>query len=52
MAMEKQKKYCKEKGVPMFAPIDGICWSCKNKIPDRGDKHITGCPLCHRSYCS
>lgn len=49
--MKKQKSYCDRNGVPMFAPMDGICWSCNMEIPDNGDEHITGCPHCHRSYC-
>ena len=43
-----------------FAPSDGRCWSCMEKITegDRGitveslgEWIITGCPYCHRSYC-
>lgn len=58
-AHEAQTKYCKEKGVPHFAPPD-ICWSCHTNIymGDRGisveqasKTLVTGCPYCHRSYC-
>ena len=49
--MEKQQKYCKEKGIPMFAPIDGRCFKCGKQIPDTNEKHITGCPHCCKSFC-
>lgn len=49
--MELQKKYCKERGYPFFAPEDGVCWSCNRKIEDTDKEHITGCPHCNRSFC-
>lgn len=49
--MAKQAAFCKANKIPMFAPRTGICWSCHQQIPDRGDEHITGCPLCCRTYC-
>lgn len=27
-----QKKYCQEKGLPLFAPVDGVCWGCYRNI--------------------
>ena len=41
---------------PDFCPADGICWSCKTDLVERyGDRfpriYISGCPVCHRSYC-
>ena len=49
--MAKQLKYCKDNKLPFFAPRSGICWSCHQQIPDRGDELITGCNHCCRSYC-
>ena len=49
--MEKQKAFCKEKGLPFFAPDNGVCWSCGKIITDQGNSHITGCEHCSRSYC-
>lgn len=56
-AIEAQKQYCDEHEAPFFAPLNGICWSCKkqifNIIPVETARSslITGCPNCHRSYC-
>ena len=55
--IENQKKYCKEKGLPLFVPGDGICFSCHKQIYEKiteevaATEHITGCPICHRTYC-
>lgn len=49
--MELQKEFCVRNKKPMFAPTDGVCWSCGRRISDNGDKLITGCEHCHRSYC-
>ena len=49
--MQKQLAYCVEHNLPMFAPQDGICWSCNQQIPDHGDNLITGCTHCNRTYC-
>jgi hypothetical protein len=51
MRLVKQIEYCKKNNLPMFAPEDGICWSCHRQISDSGTKHITGCERCHRTYC-
>ena len=50
MELTKQKKYCEEKGYPMFAPLDGICWHCHKQFEDTDKWVITGCSHCHRSY--
>lgn len=65
-ATEAQKNLQKEKGLPAFAPRDGICWACRSQIYSEIDhgkyktgidvdkaatELITGCPHCHRSYC-
>lgn len=56
--LRNQEKYCQEKKAPFFMPSDGICYSCRRDIIPRliekgedGNNLITGCPLCHRSYC-
>ena len=52
--IERQKELCKG-GFPMFAPDDGICWTCRRQIyqdpTTDGSILVTGCPFCHRSYC-
>lgn len=56
-AAAAQAKYCKENNLPLFAPYDGVCWACRRNIYEiisiegAGNHLITGCPLCHRSYC-
>ena len=49
--MEKQKELCERKGWPFFAPSNGKCWGCGKEVPDNGEKLITGCPHCNRTYC-
>lgn len=49
--MKKQIIYCKENKLPMFAPEDGICFSCNRRINDKGDDLITGCESCNYSFC-
>ena len=57
IASMAQKSYCKTKGLPHFAPTNGICWNCRNNIFKKISFYqaattlITGCPHCHRSYC-
>ncbi len=52
-----QAEYQKRTHSPDFAPSDGVCWSCNRQIYEVLSKEyvstrlITGCPLCHRSYC-
>lgn len=51
------RRFCKEKGWPNFAPRDGFCWSCGEQIFNHisletaSSQDITGCPCCSRSYC-
>jgi len=49
--MNLQKQYCENKGIPMFAPLDGVCFHCGKTIRDTANKHITGCEHCNHSYC-
>ena len=57
--ISRQEDYCHYKGLPFFMPANGVCWSCgKDMVKpllERGmsgdEDHITGCPICHRSYC-
>lgn len=30
--IKAQSKYCKKRGLPRFAPSDGICWHCHRNI--------------------
>lgn len=65
-AIAAQRKYCEEKKMPHFAPRDGVCWRCYRNIykpvnhgpyttgisvEDAGNRLVTGCPHCCRSYC-
>lgn len=56
-ACAAQKKYCESRDLPHFAPIDGRCFACHRQIYDdisvetAESELITGCPICHRSYC-
>jgi len=55
--LKLQADYCKRTGLPDFAPKNGICYSCHRQIyqyiseKKASTELITGCPICHRSYC-
>ncbi|WP_027633352.1 hypothetical protein [Clostridium hydrogeniformans] len=61
--MRIQKELCEEKGYPNFAPSSGTCWKCnrniyqsyqireRKSIGETGERLVTGCPHCFRSYC-
>lgn len=57
--IRNQEQLCKKRGIPVFMPYNGICWSCGRDIVaplikeglNGGETHMTGCPFCHRSYC-
>ena len=55
--IKAQYEYCKEKRLPNFTPVNGICWNCHNNIYERitleqaGSDLISGCPICHYSFC-
>lgn len=55
-AMKAQLDYCEKMKYPRFAPVDGICYYCKNQIYSlisaerAGEELITACPHCCRSY--
>lgn len=57
-AHKAQTEYCKKNNAPHFAPIR-FCFACRRDIYGKngysvkgaGECLITGCPLCHRSYC-
>lgn len=58
LGAERQEQYANEKKLPLFAPSDGQCYSCRRNIYDdertlaeAGHTLITGCPFCCRSYC-
>ena len=54
---EAQKQYCNEHGYPIFMPLDGRYGRCGHNIFDVIDLEsasnslITGCPICHNSFC-
>ena len=52
-ARAAQAHLCATKGLPHFAPENGVCWSCHRQIYEEldGKSFVTGCPFCHRSYC-
>ena len=62
-AILAQDAYCMARGLPRFAPSDGVCWYCGDQIytPSRrgggitveeaGSRIITGCPHCHKTFC-
>lgn len=52
-ALRAQRALCETRGLPHFAPADGVCWSCHRQIYEAmdGASYVTGCPFCHRSYC-
>ncbi|HEC1651073.1 TPA: hypothetical protein R1156_003018 [Yersinia enterocolitica] len=64
-AQKAQAEYCQNKGVPHFAPLNGICFRCKKDIYQQhslnghstgitveraGSELVTYCPHCNRSY--
>ena len=55
--IEAQDKYCKTKHLPNFTPSGGLCWHCGKNIYDSitleqaGSELISGCPVCHYSFC-
>lgn len=55
--IKAQKEYCAKHEAPYFAPHDGFCTSCHHQIyskinhDEASNELITGCPICHRSYC-
>ena len=58
-SIEAQKNYCQENRLPFFAPYDGKCYRCGHQLfgedgislKGAGNFHITGCPVCHYSFC-
>jgi hypothetical protein len=59
VAAAAQRRYCAAKSLPMFAPSDGRCGWChgdidgkgRYSVEEAGSGMITGCPICHRSFC-
>lgn len=61
-AAEAQRRYCRERKIPVFAPRGGICFRCGRSIyktdaePNgydalyAADKLVTSCPHCHASF--
>lgn len=48
--LQQQIVFCQARNIPMFAPVNGICFSCGEKIADSDNEHITGCKQCFRSF--
>lgn len=54
-----QKRRCSRISAPFFMPANGMCFTCGSDIisalikrgADGSKELITGCPICHRSYC-
>jgi hypothetical protein len=55
--IEAQENYCNEHGYPIFMPVNGKCGRCGHQIFDvislkgASNSLITGCPICHYSFC-
>lgn len=39
-SMAAQKRYCEEESYPHFAPEDGICWKCNQRIYAEGKNRM------------
>jgi len=56
LATEAQMGFCSSKKVPLFAPVYGVCPSCKGNIyqvisvEEASNDLITGCPYCNESF--
>ena len=52
-----QEKFCIDNKFPMFAPTTLKSFCCNQNIwekislKDASTKHLTGCPICSRSWC-
>lgn len=54
-----QMLYCDLHYKPVFIPLDGYCPSCNRNIfdiggysvDDAGERLLTCCPYCHKSFC-
>jgi hypothetical protein len=59
MFISNQERHCSKIGAPLFLPLNGMCFTCGSDIisalikrgEDGSKELITGCPICHRSYC-
>ena len=56
--IKKQKECWDKNDAPHFMPGNCICYFCNGDIAleeiergNNGSELVTGCPLCHRSYC-
>ena len=56
LKIQAQEAYCVNHNVPNFAG-NGNCWHCGHNVYDDmtieevSSKLITGCPVCHHSWC-
>ena len=56
--LKNQRERCNKNNYPHFMPASGVCYRCKKDIVPKliskgndGNLLVTGCPLCHASYC-
>lgn len=54
--IQAQKNLCNSDQIPFFMPLDGICFRCDGDIVGAmgitiATEHVTGCPLCARTFC-
>lgn len=65
-ACEAQARYCRDNGLPLFAPSGGFCFRCGRDIyanvrrgrgvsrgigaDEAGRRLITGCPHCYATF--
>jgi len=54
-----QLNLCRKLTAPFFMSENGVCYKCGrdiipvliNKGEDGSKELVTGCPICHRTYC-
>jgi hypothetical protein len=53
--IKAQADLCASRSTPMFMPADGYCYRGHDVVAERGEglrtAVVTGCPVCHRSFC-
>lgn len=55
--VHNQAKFCRDRGYPMFLPSNGFCYRCNANLAEHISEEdskrtlITGCPVCHISFC-
>jgi len=53
--IKAQAELCELRGFAIFMPRDGYCYRGHDVVAVRGEDLrtavVTGCPVCHRSFC-